>query len=81
VARAGADRVDGVEDGVLRCRVAAPAVGGAANEALRRMLADELGLPRSGVEIESGAKSRRKVVTLPEAARTALAARWPGLVG
>ncbi len=35
VPRGGADRVDGVgEDGVLRARVAAPPVEGAANEAL-----------------------------------------------
>ena len=41
-----ADRVDGVVDGVLRARVAAPAVAGAANHALVRLIAAELGVPR-----------------------------------
>jgi uncharacterized protein YggU (UPF0235/DUF167 family) len=41
--RGGTDRVEGVNDeGVLQARVAAPPVGGAANSALIRLLADEL---------------------------------------
>lgn len=80
-ARGGADRVEGVEEGWLRCRVSAPAVDGAANEALLRLLAGELGLPRSGIRIESGAKARRKIVCVDAVVRPRLAARWPGLVG
>jgi uncharacterized protein YggU (UPF0235/DUF167 family) len=48
--RGGADRVDGVsEDGVLQARVAAPAVGGAANTSLVRLLAEELAVSKSSV--------------------------------
>lgn len=46
----------------IRVRVAAPPVGGAANEALIRFLAERLGVPRSAVTIVRGATARRKVV-------------------
>ena len=42
-------------DGVLRARVAAPAIGGAANQSLVRLLADELGIARRDVRIVAGA--------------------------
>jgi len=71
--------VDGVVDGVLKIRVAAPAVGGAANTALVRLLADELGLALRDVRIVAGAKSRRKLVMADGVAAEAIVARWPGL--
>jgi uncharacterized protein len=80
VPRGGIDRVEGVVDGELRCRVAAPAVDGAANEAIIRLIARELGIPRSAIELLAGAKSRRKVLALPAVAQQAVAARWPELV-
>jgi hypothetical protein len=71
--------VDGVgEDGALRARVTAPPADGAANEALCRLLARDLGLARRAVRIVSGASSRRKVVEA-DADPAALSARWPGL--
>jgi len=77
--RGGADRVEGVgEDGVLRARVAAPPADGAANEALCRLLAHELGIARRSVRIVAGASSRRKVVEV-DASPDELGARWPGL--
>jgi uncharacterized protein YggU (UPF0235/DUF167 family) len=77
--RAGADRVDGVADGVLRVRVAAAPVDGAANEALCRLIAREIALPRTSIRIASGATSRVKVVEIDGAGEDALRARWPGL--
>ena len=66
-------------DGVLRARVAAPAVDGAANEALLRLLADELGVPRRDVRLVAGTTARTKVVAVDGVAPASLLARWPGL--
>jgi len=77
--RGGADRVDGVVDGVLRARVAAPAVDGAANQALLRLIADLLGVPRRNVRLLSGATARTKVIALDGVGVERLLERWPGL--
>ena len=66
-------------DGVLRVRVAAPPVDGAANEALLRLLAAKLGVPRRDLRLASGETSRRKVVAVEGLAAEAIVARWPGL--
>jgi uncharacterized protein len=77
--RGGADRVDGVVDGVLRARVAAAPVDGAANEALCRLLARELGVPRSGVRVAAGATARVKTVEVDGVGEDDPRTRWPGL--
>jgi uncharacterized protein len=77
--RAALDRIDGVVDGILRARVGAPAVEGAANNALVRLIADELGVGRSSVRIVAGASSRQKLVVIDGADPDAIVARWPGL--
>jgi uncharacterized protein len=68
-----------VVDGVLRARVAAPAIGGAANQALVRLLADELAVARRDVRIVAGAAGRQKLVVVDGVAEAAIVARWPGL--
>lgn len=50
----------GLHDQALRLRLAAPPVDGAANEALQRWLADEVGVAKSLVQLHRGASSRRK---------------------
>jgi uncharacterized protein len=78
--RGGADAVDGVDaNGVLRARVRAPAAEGAANEALCRLLADELGVPRGVVSIERGLRARTKRLRIEAPERRLLAERWPGI--
>jgi uncharacterized protein YggU (UPF0235/DUF167 family) len=77
--RGGADRVDGVMEGVLRARVAAPAVDGGANLALVRLLADELGVPRRDVRLVAGATGRTKLIAVDGLSTERLLARWPGL--
>lgn len=77
--RGGTERIDGVADGVLRVRVAAPPVEDAANRALVRLLAHELDVPPSAVRIVSGGTARRKLVAVEGIERAAVLARWPGL--
>lgn len=62
--RAGSDRVDGERDGVLRVRVAAPAVDGRANDALLRLLAERLGLAPRSLTLVRGARGREKLVAV-----------------
>lgn len=71
--------MDGVVDGVLRARVTAPAVEGAANNALVRLLADDLGVARRDVRIVAGGASRQKLVVVDGVDPEILAAHWPGL--
>jgi uncharacterized protein YggU (UPF0235/DUF167 family) len=68
-----------VVDGVLRAHVAAPAVGGAANQSLLKLLADELEVPRRNVRIVAGATGRQKLVVVTGVDVEAVVARWPGL--
>lgn len=78
--RGGADRVDGVEGGVLRARVAAAPADGAANAALVRLIADELEVPRSTVRVATGLTSRSKIVAVGGIEAVRIRARWPELV-
>ena len=77
--RSAVERVDDVVDGVLKVKVMAPAVEGAANNALIRLLADELGIARRDVRIVAGATSRQKLVVIDGVEPDDVVARWPGL--
>ena len=66
-------------DGALKARVAAPAIGGAANQSLVRLLADELGISRRDVRIVAGAAGRQKLVVVEGVGEAVIVARWPGL--
>ena len=66
-------------DGILRARVAAPAVSGAANQSLVRLLAIELGVPRRDVRLVAGASGRQKLIVVDGLTPEAVVARWPGL--
>ena len=70
--RASKDEVVGFTNGVLRVRLRAPPVEGAANAALIEFLADELGVSRRFVRIVSGIGSRNKVIEVDDLARPAL---------
>lgn len=77
--RAAGDRVDGVVDGILRARVGAAAVEGAANAALIRMIATDLAVARRDVRIVAGASSRQKLVVVDGVDADAVLEIWPGL--
>lgn len=61
---AAASQVVGRHGDGWKVRVAAAPEGGRANEALRRLLADTLGLPTAGVTVVSGHSGRDKIVEL-----------------
>jgi uncharacterized protein (TIGR00251 family) len=75
--RSSRECIDGVRDGRLLVRVAAPPVEGAANDSLIRLLSHALGVPKSDVSLLRGVKSRHKDVLIRGAAAAAarLAAR------
>ncbi len=66
--------VDGLHDGALRVRLAAPPIEGRANDALIAWLAKSLGVPKRDVELLRGESSRRKQVAI--AVPCDVAARW-----
>jgi uncharacterized protein len=72
--RAARTEVVGRHGEALRVRVTAPPVDGAANQALVRLLADRLGVPRGTVQVVAGETGRNKIVAVegisaPEARR------------
>jgi uncharacterized protein (TIGR00251 family) len=60
--RARRNAIEGVAEGALRVRLAAPPLEGRANDELCRFLAECLNIPRSAVRIVQGERSRRKCV-------------------
>lgn len=60
--RASRDALLGVHDGALKVALTAPPVDGAANAALRKLLARHLGVARGAVTIVRGERSRDKIV-------------------
>ena len=62
--RSARDEVLSLEGDVLRAWVTAPPVEGRANEALLRLLAEALGVPKSSLRIVRGQRSREKLVAV-----------------
>ena len=62
--RASRDAIEGEHADALKIRLTAPPVDDRANEALVRLLAQRLNVPRAAVRIVGGEKSRRKRVVV-----------------
>jgi uncharacterized protein len=62
----------GVQEGAFKIKVTVPPVEGAANEACIKLLAKELGLKKSQMEIISGAKSRKKTIMVKDISKAEL---------
>ena len=60
--RSSRNAIEGVHDGVVQAKVTAAPVKGAANQALCELIARGLNLPRTAVNIRSGASGRVKSV-------------------
>jgi uncharacterized protein YggU (UPF0235/DUF167 family) len=54
-------------------------VEGAANQALVRVLAEELGVARRSVRLVAGAAGRQKLIVVEGVEPDDIRARWPGL--
>lgn len=60
--RAKQSQITGFRDGALRIKVIVPPVEGAANEALKKLLARFLGVPKTSIEILKGTTAHRKLI-------------------
>ena len=73
VPRARRTEVAGRHGGIVKIKVAAPPVDGAANAELIRFVAACVGVSKSAVTIASGATSRRKTIAVEGVAPSTLA--------
>lgn len=64
--------IAGLADGMLKIKVTAPPVEGAANEACLALLSKKLGLRKSQMKISAGAKGRRKSILVSDISKTDL---------
>lgn len=71
VPRASSDEVVGMQGDLLKVKLRAPPVDGAANESLRKVLAEHFSVKPGQVRIVRGEKARTKVVEVGEETRTA----------
>ena len=73
--RASREAILGWREDVLRVAVTAPPVEGAANQAVRHLLARALGIAPSAVSVVRGERSRDKVVRIAGVTAAQLRAR------
>lgn len=57
---AAANKIEGLHDGLLKLRINAQPVEGAANQAVIKLLSKSLNVPKTGIEIISGHTNKQK---------------------
>ena len=65
-------QIAGIADGMLKIKVTAPPVEGAANNACIELLAKKLGLRKCLLKISAGARGRKKTILINDVSRTEL---------
>jgi uncharacterized protein len=76
--RASKSEVAGMHNGIIKIRIAAPAVENAANEAVVEFVAVALGVAKRSVRNVLGGASRRKVLEIEGMTKEAIAERLRG---
>jgi uncharacterized protein (TIGR00251 family) len=72
IPRASKSEIVGVFDGVLKVRIAAPPVDGAANSELVKVLAKAFAVPKNDVHIVGGETSKNKRIRITGASDSAI---------
>lgn len=67
--------IAGIAEGMLKVKVTAPPVEGAANEACIALLSKKLGLRKSQMDISMGAKGRKKTILVTDITKADLEQR------
>jgi uncharacterized protein len=62
--RSSRDGIDGLHGDALKVKVTAPPVEGRANKAVKKLLAEQLGISPSQIEIIAGERSREKLLRI-----------------
>jgi uncharacterized protein len=65
-------QIAGIQEGLLKVKVTAPPVEGAANEACIEMLAKKLGLRKSQMKISAGVRGRKKTILVSDISKAIL---------
>lgn len=69
----------GLAEGVLKVKVTAPPVDGAANAACVLLLSKKLGLKKSQIDITTGAKGRNKIILVKDISKADLEQKFKAL--
>ncbi|MFZ5996297.1 MAG: DUF167 domain-containing protein [Nitrospirota bacterium] len=64
IPRSSKKEIIGIVDAMVKIKLTAPPVGGAANEQLIELLADRFGVKKSDITIMKGESSTRKIVKI-----------------
>jgi len=76
VPNANSNCVVGEHGGAIKIKLRAPAVEGKANAALVRFLAEEMKLPRRAIVLQSGQRSRDKLLRIDGLSEEEVRRRW-----